>query len=43
LKHDNLRAARLVPHVIAFVADMPFRVCINEILGPPTWNRVYLV
>ena len=27
---------------IAFVASMPPRVCINEILISPTWNRGFL-
>jgi NADP-dependent 3-hydroxy acid dehydrogenase YdfG len=27
---------------IAFVASMPPRVCINEILISPTWNRGFV-
>jgi NADP-dependent 3-hydroxy acid dehydrogenase YdfG len=27
---------------IAFVAGMPPRVCINEILISPTWNRTFV-
>jgi NADP-dependent 3-hydroxy acid dehydrogenase YdfG len=27
---------------IAFVASMPPRVCINEILISPTWNRGFI-
>ena len=27
---------------IAFVASMPSRVCMNEILISPTWNRMWL-
>jgi len=27
---------------IRFVAEMPPRVCINEILITPTWNRFFI-
>jgi NADP-dependent 3-hydroxy acid dehydrogenase YdfG len=27
---------------IAFVASMPSRVCMNEILISPTWNRGFI-
>lgn len=29
-------------HTIAFIASMPPRVCINEILISPTWNRGFI-
>lgn len=31
-----------VGRTIAFVADMPPRVCVNEILISPTWNRSFV-
>jgi len=27
---------------IRFVAELPARVCVNEILISPTWNRLYV-
>jgi NADP-dependent 3-hydroxy acid dehydrogenase YdfG len=27
---------------IRFVAEMPPRVCLNEIVISPTWNRIWL-
>ena len=29
-------------HTIRFVAEMPPRVCLNEIVISPTWNRMWL-
>jgi NADP-dependent 3-hydroxy acid dehydrogenase YdfG len=43
---DEEKARMLQPEdigrTIAFVANMPQHVCINEILMSPTWNRSYL-
>jgi hypothetical protein len=31
-----------IGRTIAFVANMPPHVCVNEILISPTWNRLFL-
>jgi NADP-dependent 3-hydroxy acid dehydrogenase YdfG len=43
---DEEKARMLQPEdvgrTIAFIADMPPHVCINEVLISPTWNRSFL-
>ncbi|WP_428928424.1 SDR family oxidoreductase [Marinibacterium sp. SX1] len=39
---DRMLQAEDLGATIRFVAEMPPRVCLNEILISPTWNRFYL-
>lgn len=38
---DRMLAAEDLGATVRFVAEMPSRACINEILISPTWNRFY--
>jgi len=38
---DRMLSAEDLGDTIRFVAEMPARACLNEILISPTWNRFY--
>jgi NADP-dependent 3-hydroxy acid dehydrogenase YdfG len=39
---ERMLQAEDLGKTIRFVAEMPPRVCINEILITPTWNRFFI-
>ena len=42
MRLNRMLQAEDLGKTIRFVAEMPARVCINEILITPTWNRFFI-
>ncbi|MEO8629597.1 MAG: SDR family oxidoreductase [Betaproteobacteria bacterium] len=41
-ERERMLASEDLGHTIRWVAELPPRVCINEIIISPTWNRIYI-
>ena len=39
---DRMTQAEDLGQAILFIATMPARTCVNELIIAPTWNRFYL-